>query len=62
MITFLLQLQALSEGLSCPIEVLQAEGAPVVLGEQFKPKPSITLTYHRHAFGLGEHYNSVTKA
>jgi OTU domain-containing protein 6 len=56
------QLQALSEALSNPIEVLQAEGAPVVLGEQFRPKQPITLTYHRHAFGLGEHYNSVTKS
>ncbi|XP_059473667.1 deubiquitinase OTUD6B [Neocloeon triangulifer] len=55
-----LELQALSEALSTPIEVLQAEGAPVLLGDNHRPKLPLVLTYHRHAFGLGEHYNSVT--
>ena len=43
----------------CVLQVVQAEGPPMVLGEQFAQKPLI-LTYHRHAYGLGEHYNSVT--
>ncbi|XP_065343897.1 deubiquitinase OTUD6B [Cloeon dipterum] len=56
-----LELQALSEALSTPIEVLQAEGAPVILGENHRPTAALVLTYHRHAFGLGEHYNSVAQ-
>ncbi|KAF4518487.1 hypothetical protein B566_EDAN006492 [Ephemera danica] len=56
-----LELQALAEVLKKPIEVLQAEGPPVLLGDQYKSEPSIILTFHRHAFGLGEHYNSVKK-
>jgi OTU domain-containing protein 6 len=58
-IFLVLQLQALSVVLKRPIEVLQAEGAPVLLGEEFKPMLPIILTYHRHVYGLGEHYNSV---
>jgi len=53
------ELQVLATVLQRPIEVVQAEGPPMVLGEQFAQKPLI-LTYHRHAYGLGEHYNSVT--
>lgn len=60
------ELQALSHVLRSPIEVLQGSGPSVLLGGEYKNtsvidgKPhTITLTYHRHAFGLGEHYNSV---
>ncbi len=58
---FELQLRALSQGLGRAIEVLQSEGRPVLIGEEFLAggKPTVTLTYHRHMFGLGEHYNSV---
>eukprot|EP00092_Neocalanus_flemingeri_P056514 GFUD01067017.1.p1 GENE.GFUD01067017.1~~GFUD01067017.1.p1 ORF type:complete len:205 (-),score=73.88 GFUD01067017.1:89-703(-) len=53
------ELQAMSTVLQRPIEVMQAEGPPMVVGDQFRQKP-LVLTYHRHAYGLGEHYNSVT--
>ena len=52
------ELLALTNILKRPIEVLQAEGAPMVVGEHFQASKLI-LTYHRHAYGLGEHYNSV---
>jgi len=52
------ELQAMATVLKRPIEVVQAEGPPMVVGEQFQEK-SLVLTYHRHAYGLGEHYNSV---
>lgn len=44
-----------------PFEVIQSEGRPVVIGDEFGDPSSkpILLTYHRHMFGLGEHYNSV---
>ncbi|XP_046604770.1 deubiquitinase OTUD6B [Neodiprion virginianus] len=56
------ELQVLSQVLKCPIEVIQATGAPYVIGEEYKDEgKKVTLTYHRHMYGLGAHYNSVTK-
>jgi len=52
------ELLALANILSKPIEVIQAEGSPMIIGEHFTA-PKLILTYHRHAYGLGEHYNSV---
>ncbi|KAK3739770.1 hypothetical protein RRG08_028209 [Elysia crispata] len=52
------ELRALSEVLQLPIEVLQAEAEPMVIGDCTQDKP-LTLVYHRHIFRLGEHYNSV---
>ncbi|CAH2285551.1 OTU domain-containing 6B [Pelobates cultripes] len=53
-----LELRALSHVLKTPIEVIQAGSPPIVIGEEYSSKP-ITLVYMRHAYGLGEHYNSV---
>ncbi|XP_033758487.1 deubiquitinase OTUD6B-like [Pecten maximus] len=56
-----LEVRALSQTLKQPIRVVQSEGPPVVVGEEFgnDDQPCIVLCYLRHAFGLGEHYNSV---
>ncbi|XP_046444116.1 deubiquitinase OTUD6B-like [Daphnia pulex] len=56
-----LELRALSQVLRRPFEVVQAEGRPVIIGEEFTDPSStpVLLTYHRHMYGLGEHYNSV---
>ena len=41
-------------------QVVQAEGPDMVVGaEDYPGIPPLLLTYHRHAYGLGEHYNSV---
>nr|ADO28104.1 otu domain-containing protein 6b [Ictalurus furcatus] len=53
-----LELRALTHVLKLPIEVIQAETPAVIIGEEYD-KPPITLAYMRHAYGLGEHYNSV---
>lgn len=53
-----LELRALSNILKCPIKVIQAAGPPTLQGESFKG-PELTLTYHRHLYRLGEHYNST---
>ncbi|KAE8599222.1 hypothetical protein XENTR_v10017105 [Xenopus tropicalis] len=53
-----LELRALSHILKTAIEVIQAESSPIVIGEEYSSK-AITLVYMRHAYGLGEHYNSV---
>ncbi|KAJ8916223.1 hypothetical protein NQ315_016362 [Exocentrus adspersus] len=53
-----LELRALSNILKCPIKIIQANGPPTVQGEAFKG-PELILTYHRHLYRLGEHYNST---
>ncbi|KAG9464296.1 hypothetical protein GDO78_020169, partial [Eleutherodactylus coqui] len=51
-------LRALSHILQTPIEVIQADASPIIIGEEYSDQP-ITVVYMRHAYGLGEHYNSV---
>jgi hypothetical protein len=42
------------------LQVVQAEGPDMELGTtEFPDCPPLVLTYHRHAYGLGAHYNSV---
>ncbi|XP_066434524.1 deubiquitinase OTUD6B [Eleutherodactylus coqui] len=53
-----LELRALSHILQTPIEVIQADASPIIIGEEYSDQP-ITVVYMRHAYGLGEHYNSV---
>ncbi|XP_012251210.2 deubiquitinase OTUD6B [Athalia rosae] len=56
------ELQVLSRVLKCPIEVIQATGSPYVIGDEYRDKgKTVILTYHRHMYGLGAHYNSVKK-
>lgn len=55
-----LELRALSHILRTPIEIIQADSPPIVVGEEYPENPLI-LVYMRHAYGLGEHYNSVTR-
>ncbi|XP_012868003.1 PREDICTED: OTU domain-containing protein 6B isoform X3 [Dipodomys ordii] len=55
-----LELRALSHILKTPIEIIQADSPPIVVGEEYPKKPLI-LVYMRHAYGLGEHYNSVAQ-
>lgn len=52
-----IEIQALSTSLKAKIEVLQSSGSPTISGNEFK-NPHLIVTYHRHFFGLGEHYNS----
>ncbi|KAK0088931.1 hypothetical protein PV325_013389 [Microctonus aethiopoides] len=55
------ELQVLSRILQCPIEIIQAVGKPYIIGSEFSAHKKIILTYHRHLYELGAHYNSVTK-
>lgn len=52
------EIRALSEVLQRPIEVIQADGPSVTVGDQFTSQP-LRLVYHRHKYGLGEHYSSA---
>ena len=40
--------------------MIQADSPPLVVGEEY-PEDLLILVYMRHAYGLGEHYNSVTQ-
>lgn len=53
-----IEIRALSNALTCPIKVIQADSQPTVQGEQFEGPP-LVIAYHRHLYRLGEHYNST---
>ncbi|KAJ8315945.1 hypothetical protein KUTeg_005959 [Tegillarca granosa] len=56
-----IEIQAMSHVLKQPMEVIQSDIQPIKIGEQYEKggQSSIILPYHKHAYGLGEHYNSV---
>ncbi|KAJ8729338.1 hypothetical protein PYW08_000919 [Mythimna loreyi] len=54
-----LEIRALSSSLKCPISVIQATGpGSIDQGTEYEGPP-LVITYHRHMYGLGEHYNST---
>ncbi|XP_026155824.1 deubiquitinase OTUD6B [Mastacembelus armatus] len=55
-----LELRALTQVLRLPVEVIQADSPTIKIGEEYDSEP-ITLVYMHHAYGLGEHYNSVER-
>ncbi|XP_013101085.2 deubiquitinase OTUD6B [Stomoxys calcitrans] len=56
-----IELKALTSILKVPIEVLQADGSPTIQGaDEFGGSP-LVITYHRHMYSLGEHYNSTVE-
>ncbi|XP_042379709.1 OVARIAN TUMOR DOMAIN-containing deubiquitinating enzyme 5-like [Zingiber officinale] len=61
-----LELSALVHCLKKHIVIYSGSFPDVEMGKEYKSEigsevgnPSIMLSYHRHAYGLGEHYNSV---
>jgi OTU domain-containing protein 6 len=60
-----LELQALAHVLRRRILVFSAHLPTVDMGEQYgraQAEPPLRIAFHQHAFGLGEHYNSVAPA
>ncbi|KAI9332340.1 hypothetical protein BDR26DRAFT_921741 [Obelidium mucronatum] len=56
-----LEIKAMSSALKREIHIVQM-GSPVVkIGDEFKSNTAkpLMLSYHRHHYGLGEHYNSL---
>ncbi|XP_050361480.1 deubiquitinase OTUD6B [Nymphalis io] len=54
-----LEIRAISNCLKCPLIVIQASGPEAIeQGTEF-PGPPLTISYHRHMYSLGEHYNST---
>ncbi|GIL87437.1 hypothetical protein Vretimale_1658 [Volvox reticuliferus] len=54
-----LELGALAQALKKQVKVFAAGMPPVTLGDEHAGEGVLQLCYLRHAFGLGEHYNSV---
>jgi OTU domain-containing protein 6 len=52
------EIMALSRVLERPIYIYQVDPPLMVIGQEFTLEP-LRISYHRHEFGLGEHYNSV---
>jgi OTU domain-containing protein 6 len=55
-----LEIRALSRVFNVAVSVFQADLPVLWIGEEHKENGILYLTYHHHAYGLGEHYNSVT--
>ena len=58
-----LELKALTDVLDLLIEVVQAEGSELIIGDSNKfssdKSKRLVISYHRHMLGSGEHYNST---
>lgn len=55
-----IELRALSHIFKIPINVIQAEGSDITIGIEYTScNKTLILVFHRHMYGLGEHYNSV---
>ncbi|XP_038070453.1 deubiquitinase OTUD6B-like [Patiria miniata] len=52
------EISAMTHLFKLPIQIIQADSPTLTIGEQFQQQP-LVLSYHRHAYGLGEHYNST---
>lgn len=56
-----LEILAFSHIFQVPIKVYQASAPLMCIGEEYQLNTQpLTLSYHLHEFGLGEHYNSIT--
>ena len=57
-----LELVALSKALGASIRVFQAHSEPLIFSPDNSCGSSVlNISYHRHAYALGEHYNSLIK-
>lgn len=54
-----IEITALSNILKAAIEVIQATGPATIQGENEFSGPNLVITYHRHMYSLGEHYNGT---
>ncbi|KAJ1997996.1 OTU protein [Coemansia thaxteri] len=56
------EITALSRALQLPVHVYQSSAPVLHIGDDaYAAKEPVRLSYHRHAYGLGEHYNSLHK-
>ena len=53
------ELRAISNALERQIHIYDSTAPVITMGEVYSPDQPLKITYHRHYFSLGEHYNSV---
>ena len=57
-----LEITALAHARKACVTIFSADTPPLTTGEEYKGRGlKIELAYHRHYYGLGEHYNSVVR-
>ena len=54
-----LEINAISAALKLPIDVFSADSPVVTMGKEADSKKKLRISYHKHYFSLGEHYNSI---
>lgn len=54
-----IEIRALSACLQRQIYIYDASTPLIVMGDEYIENSPLKITYHRHYFALGEHYNSV---
>ncbi|XP_065913349.1 deubiquitinase OTUD6B-like [Dysidea avara] len=54
-----LELRALSHIHQTQLHIYQADCPILTIGEEYKHTKPLYLVYHKHLYGLGEHYNSA---
>ncbi|KAJ9084166.1 OTU protein [Entomophthora muscae] len=54
-----IEISALSKAYAVPITVLQKDTTLKIGLEEFPSSEPLKISYHRHAYGLGCHYNSL---
>ncbi|KAJ2156727.1 OTU protein [Coemansia sp. RSA 552] len=56
------ELTALAHALRLPVNVYQSAMPVLRIGnDEYATEAPVNLSYHRHAYGLGEHYNSLRR-
>jgi OTU domain-containing protein 6 len=56
-----LEIQALTNILKVPIEIYSATSPVVRMGDDFTEENPVLLSYHKHMYTMGEHYNSIVE-
>ena len=56
-----LELRAISECTGRKIKVYNSTSTPRVIGESYGDETEMKVSYHRHYYDLGEHYNVVAE-
>ena len=54
-----LEINAISAALKLTIDVFSADSPVVTMGKEGESKKKLRISYHKHYFSLGEHYNSI---
>jgi len=55
-----IEVRAIANSLDCPVIIYDAESPNVIMGDVSVKEP-LRISYHRHYYALGEHYNSVER-